>query len=151
MKLNMQFAIGVFFALAVTVSSCDTFKDEISAESYSETAKYLDGDWHLSTVFRNGIDITKQMDFSRFHIVLKKDNTYEMKNYLPFIVKNNGTWSVDDPQFPFHLSFKEDGSGKEVKTEIGFLTVDGERRLTIKLSPGCYTNKYVYTFEQAVE
>jgi len=77
------------------------------------------------------------MDFSRFHIVLNKDNTYEIKNYLPFIVKGNGTWSVDDPQFPFHLIFREDGADETVETEIGFLTVDGERQLTIKLSPGC--------------
>lgn len=151
MKLNMQFAIGAFFALAVTVSSCDTFKDEITPESYSETAKHLDGNWQLTTVFRNGINITKNMDFSRFHILLKKDNTYEMKNYLPFIVKDNGTWNVDDPFFPFHLSFKEEGANEEMKTEIGFLTVDGERRLTINLSPGCHTNKYVYTFKQVTE
>ena len=79
------------------------------------------------------------MDFSRFHIVLNKDNTYEIKNYLPFIVKGNGTWSVDDPQFPFHLIFREDGADETVETEIGFLTVDGERQLTIKLSPGCHS------------
>lgn len=151
MKLSMQFAIGACLALAVSVSSCDTFKDEITPKSFSETAKHLDGNWQLSTVFRNGVDITKQMDFSRFHIILNKDNTYEMKNYLPFIVKDNGTWSVDDPLFPFHLSFKEEDSIEEMKTEIGFLTVDGERRLTIKLSPGCHTNKYVYTFKQVAE
>jgi len=82
---------------------------------------------------------------------LKKDNTYEIKNYLPFIVKNKGKWSVDDPQFPFHLVFEEEGMNKEVKTEIGFSTVDGKRRLTIKLSPGCHTNTYVYTFKQVIE
>ena len=91
------------------------------------------------------------MDLSRFHIVLNKDNTYEIKNYLPFIVKGNGTWSVDDPQFPFHLIFREDGADETVETEIGFLTVDGERQLTIKLSPGCHTNTYVYTFKQVME
>lgn len=151
MKLNIRFVIGAFFALAVSVSSCDTFKDEMTPKNYSEADKYIDGNWQLSTVFRNGIDITQNMDFTRFHVVLNKDNTYEMKNYLPFIVKNNGTWSVDDPQYPFHLSFKEEGSSEELQTEIGFLTVDGERRLTIKLSPGCQTNKYVYTFKQVAK
>ena len=152
MKLNMQSAIKMFLASAVIlVSSCDTFKDEVTPEKYSEATKFIDGSWQLATVYRNGVDITKSMDFSRFRLVLNKDNTYEMKNYLPFIVKDNGAWSVDDPQYPFHLSFKEEGANEEVKTEIGFLTVDGKRRLTVKLSPGCHTNKYVYTFKQVAE
>ena len=150
MRLNMQLVIGAFLTLTM-ISSCDTFEHEMTPDSYSETIKHVDGNWRLFTVSRNGIDITKYMDFSRFHIVLNKDNTYEIKNYLPFIVKGNGTWSVDDPQFPFHLIFREDGADETVETEIGFLTVDGERQLTIKLSPGCHTNTYVYTFKQVME
>ena len=150
MRLNMQLVIGAFLTLTM-ISSCDTFEDEMTPDSYSETIKHVDGNWRLFTVSRNGIDITKYMDFSRFHIVLNKDNTYEIKNYLPFIVKGNGTWSVDDPQFPFHLIFREDGADETVETEIGFLTVDGERQLTINLSPGCHTNTYVYTFKQVME
>lgn len=150
MRLNMQLVIGAFLTLTM-IGSCDTFEDEMTPDSYSETIKHVDGNWRLFTVSRNGIDITKYMDFSRFHIVLNKDNTYEIKNYLPFIVKGNGTWSVDDPQFPFHLIFREDGADETVETEIGFLTVDGERQLTIKLSPGCHTNTYVYTFKQVME
>ena len=150
MRLNMQLVIGAFLTLTM-ISSCDTFEDEMTPDSYSETIKHVDGNWRLFTVSRNGIDITKYMDFSRFHIVLNKDNTYEIKNYLPFIVKGNGTWSVDDPQFPFHLIFREDGADETVETEIGFFTVDGERQLTIKLSPGCHTNTYVYTFKQVME
>lgn len=146
----MQLVIGAFLTLTM-ISSCDTFEDGMTPDSYSETIKHVDGNWRLFTVSRNGIDITKYMDFSRFHIVLNKDNTYEIKNYLPFIVKGNGTWSVDDPQFPFHLIFREDGADETVETEIGFLTVDGERQLTIKLSPGCHTNTYVYTFKQVME
>ena len=69
------------------------------------------------------------MDFKRFHVLLNKDNTYKLNNYLPFIVKNDGTWNVDDPIYPFHLILKEEGSEKEVKTEIGFLTVDGNADL----------------------
>ena len=46
------------------------------------------------------------------------------------------------------ISFLAD---ETVETEIGFLTVDGERQLTIKLSPGCHTNTYVYTFKQVME
>lgn len=137
--------------MAVIISSCNSFKDEITPEKYSEVPKDIDGNWQLVSVLRNGTDITDYMDFKRFHVLLNKDNTYKLNNYLPFIVKNDGTWNVDDPIYPFHLILKEEGSEKEVKTEIGFLTVDGQRRLTITLSPGCYSNKYVYTFEQISE
>ena len=91
------------------------------------------------------------MDFTRFHIVLNEDNTYKIENYLPFIVKGNGSWSVDDPIYPFHLFFKENGTEKEIKTLIGFRTVNGKRQMTITLSPGCHTNKYIYTFKQVTE
>lgn len=67
----------------------------------------------MSAVSRNGIDITDMMDFTRFHIVLNEDNTYEIENYLPFIVKANGSWSVDDPIYPFHLLLKENGTEEE--------------------------------------
>ena len=151
MRLNIRFITGVFFVLAVIISSCNSFKDEITPEKYSEVPKDIDGNWQLVSVLRNGTDITDYMDFKRFHVLLNKDNTYKLNNYLPFIVKNDVTWNVDDPIYPFHLILKEEGSEKEVKTEIGFLTVDGQRRHTITLSPGCYSNKYVYTFEQISE
>ena len=53
------------------------------------------------------------MDFTRFHIVLNEDNTYKIENYLPFIVKGNGSWSVDDPIYPFHLFLKKMGQRKK--------------------------------------
>ena len=59
MRLNMHFVVGSFLALTAMVSSCDTFKDEMTPESYSETIKHVDGNWQLSAVVRNGIDITK--------------------------------------------------------------------------------------------
>ena len=135
MKLNVRFIMGAFFALTIIVSSCNTFKDEITPENYSEVAKNINANWQLSAVSRNGVDITDMMDFTRFHIVLNEDNTYKIENYLPFIVKGNGSWSVD----------------KEIKTLIGFRTVNGKRQMSITLSPGCHTNKYVYTFKQVTE
>ena len=59
MKLNMRFTIGVFFTLAIAVSSCDTFKDEITPDNYSEVAKKINANWQLSAVSRNGIDILR--------------------------------------------------------------------------------------------
>ena len=97
MRLNIRFITGVFFVLAVIISSCNSFKDEITPEKYSEVPKDIDGNWQLVSVLRNGTDITDYMDFKRFHVLLNKDNTYKLNNYLPFIVKNDGTWNVDDP------------------------------------------------------
>lgn len=67
-------------------------------------------------------------------------------------MKANGSWSVDDPIYsvPYKLLKKMD-TEKEVKTLIGFRTVDGKRQMTITLSPGCPSNKYVYTFKQVTE
>ena len=39
MRRNMQFAIAAFLALTVIISSCDTFKDEMTPGSYSETVE----------------------------------------------------------------------------------------------------------------
>ena len=77
MRLNMQFAIAAFLALTVIISSCDTFKDEMTPGSYSETVKYIDGNWQLATVFRNGIDITEYMDFSAFQMCIRDRWTSE--------------------------------------------------------------------------
>ena len=91
------------------------------------------------------------MDFYDFHLYLNEDNTYEFENYLPFIVKKAGTWGVDDPLYPFHLSFMEEGSQDAVNTEIQYVTRDGNRQLIITLSPGCHTNTYTYTFQKITE
>ena len=58
MKLNVRFIMGAFFALTIIVSSCNTFKDEITPENYSEVAKNINANWQLSAVSRNGVDIT---------------------------------------------------------------------------------------------
>lgn len=151
MKLNIQLIAGILLLLAISMGSCNTFKDEIDPDNYSEIPKNMDGEWILNAVSRNGIDITERMDFNRFRVFLNKDNTYKLEGYLPFLVKNDGTWRVDDPLYPFHLIFKEATVDKEVTTEIKLLTVDGHRRITLEISPGCYSNKYIYTFEKATE
>lgn len=150
MKFNTKLAV-LLIAATFTVGSCDTFKDEVLPDSYTETPKDLSGEWQLHEVTRNGTDITERMDFSAFHLYLNKDNTYEFENYLPFIVKDKGTWSIDDPLYPFHLSFTEEDSQETVKTEIQYVTSGGKRQLIITLSPGCHLNTYTYTFQKITE
>lgn len=147
MKYRIHVTV-LFFALLGIVSACDTFKDEITPDSYLEVPKQLDGKWQLKTVVRNGTDITEAMDFSQFHLVMNKDSTYTIVNYLPFLVKKNGTWKTDDPTYPFFLTFKEEGSTNEAKTEITYPIVQGKRHITLTISPGCSSNSYVYSFEK---
>ncbi len=150
MKYKIHITI-LLFALLAVASSCDTFKDEITPETYTELPKQLDGKWRLATVSRNGTDITQAMDFSKFSLSLNKDNTYTIENYLPFLVKKDGTWYVDDPQYPFHLSFKETGANTEVIAEIKYPIMNGKRQITLLLSPGCASNTYIYVFEKVTE
>ena len=49
-----------------------------------EVPKQLDGKWQLKTVVRNGTDISEVMDFSQFRLIMNKDNTYNIENYLLF-------------------------------------------------------------------
>lgn len=151
MKYKMHIVMVLGFFLSGGVISCNTFKDEVTPKTYTEAEKTMDGKWQLTTVSRNGTDITEAMDFTRFHLTLRKDNTYEIENYLPFLVRRNGTWSIDDPMYPFHLSFRENDSAAEVITEIRYPITNGRRQIILSLSPGCAGNTYVYMFEKVAE
>lgn len=147
MRFKIQTTV-LLFVLLGTVSACNTFKDEIAPDSYMEVPKQLDGKWQLKTVVRNGTDISEVMDFSQFRLIMNKDNTYNIENYLPFLVKKNGTWRIDNLTYPFFLTFQEEGAEREAITEITYPIVQGKRHIT---SPGCSSNSYVYSFEKIEE
>lgn len=146
MKINPLIIALCFFG--GTMSSCHTFKDELTPDTYQEAPKQLDGTWQLKTVVRNGTDITENMDFSRFRLILRSDSTYVIENYLPFIVRKAGTWSTDDPTYPFFLTFREEETSEQAQTEITYPIVNGKRRITLTISPGCTSNSYIYSFEK---
>ena len=146
MKSKIQL-FTLLIAMVGLLGACDTFRDDFSADSYSEAPKEMSGTWQLKTVSRNGSDISDAMDFSQFKLHMNSDNTYSLENYLPFIVEENGTWAVDDPVYPFALTFQEEG-GEPVTVEISYPIVEGKRNITLTLSPGCYSNSYVYAFEK---
>ncbi len=127
------------------MSSCSTFNDDSDPYGAQEAAKNLSGVWKLKTVTRNNIDITKQMDFSKFTLHLNEDGTYKIDNYLPFVVREEGQWATDDLFYPFILSFKENIANAPIEVELNYPIVDGERALSITHSPGCYSNSYTYT------
>lgn len=132
---------------AMTVVSCDSYKDSENPDKIVEVDKNLSGTWQLQNVKRNGIDISTAMDFSKFKLHLEESGRYMLENRLPFPVSEDGTWSVDDPAHPFSLSFAEDNvAGESVDVDIQYPIVEGERQLSITHSPGCEINSYEYVF-----
>ena len=145
---NLMTKVAVVCLTMLAMASCGTFSDDTDPYGGKEAVKDLSGVWKLKTVTRNSIDITTQMDFSQFTLNLNSDGTYSIDNYLPFIVRESGTWGTDDPTYPFMLSFKEQSTNASIDVELSYPIVDGKRALSITHSPGCYTNTYTYTLER---
>lgn len=142
---SLIFAIILLFFMHIT--SCDTFKDSEPGD-FSEAPKNVDGTWLLQTVSRNGIDITNEYDFKQFRLNLHTNGNYTIDNYLPFAVKKDGQWRVDDPQYPFRLIFTEEDDDDEVFVGLDYPIVGGKRIIAITLSPGCDRNSYTYVFRK---
>ncbi len=144
--LNIKLAV-LLLLLASIVSSCSGFKDS-NDYSTDEFNKDLSGKWTIGQASRNGLDITKAMDFSAFMITFNADKTYKIDNYLPFVVRKNGTWDIDDPQYPAKLTFKEESSQSANVSTIEYLIVNGERQITLSFVPGCHNNVYTYVLKR---
>lgn len=113
----------------------------------AESTKDISGDWTVISATRNGTDLMSIVDFSQFKVSFK-DGKYTLINKLPFLVTQDGTYSFDDPQYPFKISFTAAGS-PAVATAFTYPIVNGVRQLTLTFSPGCPGNTYVYTFKKA--
>lgn len=137
--------------VALCFTACGTFTDDSDSYGYTESVKDLSGIWMLQSVTRNDVDITDEMDFSQFALHMNSDGSYHIENYLPFIVEKDGHWTTDDPQHPFILSFTEDAASDAVQVEFNYPVSNGERTLSITLSPGCSSNSYTYTMKRSVK
>jgi hypothetical protein len=113
----------------------------------TEAVKDISGNWTVVAATRNGTDLTSIVDFSQFKLTFSAGK-YTLVNKLPFLVSQNGAYSLDDPQYPFQISFTPAG-GKAVATAFTYPIVAGVRQLTLTFSPGCPNNVYVYTFQKA--
>jgi len=113
----------------------------------AESTKDISGDWTVIAATRNGTDLMSTIDFSQFKVSFK-DGKYTLINRLPFLVSKDGSYSFDDPQYPFKISFTATGS-PAVATAFTYPIVNGIRQLTLTFSPGCPGNTYVYTFKKA--
>jgi hypothetical protein len=127
--------------------SCDNNDDNAPAES----VKNIDGSWKVVSVTRNDLDITGAFDFTRFRVDFSADGTYSFENYLPFIVKKEGDWSLDDPQYPFKIIFREGSSAETLAADLTYPVVQGNRQIQLTFSPGCQLNRYKYVLERINE
>ena len=89
MKNILKTTLAMFLT-GVLATSCDSYKDTDTPDSFVEPDKNLSGVWQLSKVKRNNIDITSSMDFSQFRLYLNSDYRYELENRLPFPVETDG-------------------------------------------------------------
>jgi len=129
--------------LAAGLGSCKLEK----VAPMQEQAKDISGDWHIIKATRNGTDLTTLVDLSQFSLSFK-DGKYSLVNKVPFLVGQDGLYSLDDPKYPFKISFTA-GSNQPVATAFNFPIVNGVRQLTITFSPGCANNNYVYVFQKS--
>ncbi|CAN5616594.1 hypothetical protein BH11BAC3_BH11BAC3_46660 [soil metagenome] len=134
----------------ITVISCFLLLFVLSCKKESsltpsEPVKEIDGSWKIIKALRNGTDLTNRFDFSAFRITFS-NNSYTIKNPVPFIVSKAGTWKFDDPVYPFNISFNT--GADSAKSGIQYPVVGGVRNLVISFSPGCNLNTYQYTLEK---
>jgi hypothetical protein len=128
--------------LSLVIASCK--RKEILVP---EQAKDIAGEWRITKAMRNGIDITTLTDFTQFRIRFTADQQYTIENPLPFIVSKNGSYAIDDPKYPFRITFSQTG-GTAVSSSFTYPVVNGKRNMNFSFSPGCAANTYLYTLER---
>jgi hypothetical protein len=127
---------------AVLMASCKAEK----VLPVKESIKDITGSWQVIRATRNGTELTTLIDFTKFRVNFK-DGGYTIENPLPFLVNANGKFSLDDPEYPFKITFTATG-GTAVSTPFNYPIVNGKRQLSITFSPGCPNNSYVYVLQK---
>ena len=139
--------IVVTLLLVCITSSCDEFKDQ-SPDIQEEGIKDVSGSWKIMKASRNGVDITTSFDFSKFRLNINQDKTYSIDEYIPFLVRDNGTWDTDDAHYPFKLSFKEANAPEPIVSILNYPVSGGKRVIKLTFTPGCHSNSYTYELER---
>lgn len=129
--------------LCLLLFSCKI--EEISP--VGEAPKNISGSWKILKATRNGTDITNAFDFTQFRVKFDSTGNYTIVNRVPFLVNTNGTYSLDDPAYPFRITFTPQG-GSAVATSFNYITTAGVRQLNLTFVPGCELNAYIYTLEK---
>lgn len=138
----MKFRLIICLLMTLVINSCKR-KDILAPEQ----AKDIAGEWRITKAMRNGIDITTLTDFTQFRIRFTSDLQYTIENPLPFLVNRNGSYAMDDPKYPFRITFHQTG-GAAVSSTFTYPVVNGKRNMNFSFSPGCTANTYQYTLEK---
>jgi len=137
-----QTILLLLLMLAIGLGSCKMEKISPTKES----VKDISGNWKIIRATRNGADLTTLVDLSQFRLNFN-NGKYTLLNKVPFLVSHDGSYSLDDPKYPFQITFTAAG-GAPVATSFNFPIVNGVRQLTITFNPGCANNSYVYVFQK---
>lgn len=145
MKKNIIQLVCLFF-LANALNSCK------SPKIIMESTKDINGTWRLERILRNSEDMTMRVDTTGFQLTFQTYptpeygimGTYEFLNGAPFVVQESGTWSFDDPRYPFTLLLREDKNVTSVPVQFYFPAKEGKNQIQLLFTPGCTSNKYEY-------
>lgn len=128
--------------VAVLATACRTEK----VLPQKEALKDIAGSWQVIKATRNGTDLTAIIDFSGFKINFTSTG-YALVNKMPFLVEQDGTFALDDPEYPYKITFTAAGK-TPVATAFTYPIVNGKRQLSLTFSPGCTNNSYVYVLQK---
>lgn len=146
-SISVKFFGGLLLIAIIGMwSACKT------NELMMEPPKNIEGTWKIAKVIRNSEDLTARVDTSRFSLTFQKDSSvaggesgnYKIVNGAPFMVSNDGTWSLNDPAYPFFLILKQKSDNKTVQISFHFPSVAGRNQIQLSFSPGCTSNTYEY-------
>ncbi len=116
--------------------------------SIKEPLKDITGSWKIVKLTRNGEDLTNRINLSKFRLVFNEDSTYSLQGEMPFIVSQPGTYSLDNPQYPFFIRFATQDKTNKDTLKLVYPVVNGVRQISINISPGCAKNTYNYVFQK---
>ncbi len=126
----------------IVLYSC---KNELLNTITDEPVKEITGTWKIVSISRNGEQLEKRLDLSKFRITFNADGSYTLKNKFAFAVSEPGSYTLNDPQYPSALIMTQ--QGKETgKVKFQFPVIEGKRNMSLTFSPGCEGNTYQYDF-----
>jgi len=135
----------IIMLLALMWTSCKVEQVAPVAESNKD----LTGTWKVIQATRNGTNLIPLFDFTQFSITFNGTaSTYTLNNPIPFIELVNGKYTLDNPKYPFTITFTAAG-GQPVPTAFNYPIIDGSRQIIMTFSPGCPQNTYVFTLTKS--
>ncbi|MFT5640766.1 MAG: hypothetical protein ACI9A7_000864 [Cyclobacteriaceae bacterium] len=140
----------LFFAFLAfcVISACD--EEPTNDSLLLEKTIDLSGNWNISNVYQNGVEITDSFDFSTFKLRLNYQNeapssfsiTSEVET--PFVSPvNAGNWTFDNAVYPSKIFFA-DGATTYISDFAEPLSPSVNDSFSILFSLGCAENEYVY-------